>query len=93
MGQGLGLVRHVRADVLDVAYHDVVPADGVPVILLIVPRPLLQIVGSRAVTSWVAVDAHQRAKGFAELYWIDGASHVDLHRQPDVRGAVSACGG
>lgn len=27
----------------------------------------------------MAVDVHQRAKGFAELYVIDGASHVDLY--------------
>ncbi|MGY0021497.1 alpha/beta fold hydrolase [Streptomyces sp. YJ-C3] len=33
-GWGLGSVRHVRTDVLDIAYHDVGPANGVPVILL-----------------------------------------------------------
>lgn len=27
----------------------------------------------------MAVDVHQRAKSFAELYWIEGASHVDLY--------------
>ncbi|MHB9756453.1 alpha/beta fold hydrolase [Streptomyces sp. BYX5S] len=32
--RGLGPLRHVRTDVLDIAYHDVGPADGVPVILL-----------------------------------------------------------
>ncbi|MFI0241366.1 alpha/beta hydrolase [Streptomyces sp. NPDC016845] len=32
-----------------------------------------------SVTSWVAVDVHQRATGPKELYWIDGASHVDLY--------------
>ncbi|MEB3962348.1 alpha/beta hydrolase [Streptomyces kunmingensis] len=32
--QGLGPLRHVRTDVLDIAYHVVGPADGVPVILL-----------------------------------------------------------
>ncbi|MFE7401614.1 alpha/beta fold hydrolase [Streptomyces sp. NPDC057557] len=31
---GLGPVRHTRTDVLDIAYHDVGPADGTPVILL-----------------------------------------------------------
>ncbi|RKT19088.1 hypothetical protein BX285_3539 [Streptomyces sp. 1114.5] len=46
---------------------------------LIGPRPMLQIVGDRAVTSWMAVQAHQRATGPAELYWIEGASHVDLY--------------
>ncbi len=33
-GRGLGPVRHVRTGVLDIAYHDVGPAGGVPVILL-----------------------------------------------------------
>ncbi|MFC5666535.1 alpha/beta hydrolase [Kitasatospora misakiensis] len=46
---------------------------------LIGPRPMLQIVGERAVTSWMAVEAHQRATGPAELHWIGGASHVDLY--------------
>lgn len=32
--EGLGPVRHVRTDILDIAYHVVGPADGVPVILL-----------------------------------------------------------
>lgn len=53
--------------------------DAFHAVPLIGPRPLLQVVGSRAVTSWMAVDVHQRAKGFAELYVIDGASHVDLY--------------
>lgn len=46
---------------------------------LIGPRPMLQIVGERAVTSWMAVEAHQRATGPKELHWIEGASHVDLY--------------
>ncbi|MEU9046157.1 MULTISPECIES: alpha/beta hydrolase [unclassified Kitasatospora] len=46
---------------------------------LIGPRPMLQIVGERAVTSWMAVEAHQRATGPKELYRIEGASHVDLY--------------
>ncbi|WP_151483161.1 alpha/beta fold hydrolase [Streptomyces albicerus] len=32
--RGLGPVRHTRTDVLDIAYHDVGPAHGTPVILL-----------------------------------------------------------
>lgn len=32
--RGLGPVRHVRTDVLDIAYHDIGPARGTPVILL-----------------------------------------------------------
>ncbi|MFJ5036220.1 alpha/beta hydrolase, partial [Streptomyces sp. NPDC088560] len=46
---------------------------------LIGDRPLLQIVGTRAVTSWMAVDIHQRATGPKELHWIENASHVDLY--------------
>ncbi|MFF9623866.1 alpha/beta hydrolase [Streptomyces griseosporeus] len=46
---------------------------------LIGPRPMLQIIGERAVTAWMAVEAHQRATGPKELYRIAGASHVDLY--------------
>lgn len=46
---------------------------------LIGDRPLLQIVGSRAVTSWMAVEVHQRATAPKELHWIEGAGHVDLY--------------
>ncbi|MHC3426662.1 alpha/beta fold hydrolase [Streptomyces sp. DT18] len=31
---GLGPLRHVRTDVLDIAYHDIGPAHGTPVVLL-----------------------------------------------------------
>ncbi|MHB9756426.1 alpha/beta hydrolase [Streptomyces sp. BYX5S] len=53
--------------------------DAFHAVPLIGPRPLLQIVGTRAVTSWMAVDVHQRATGPKQLHWIDGASHVDLY--------------
>jgi len=53
--------------------------DAFHAVPLIAPRPLLQIVGARAVTSWMAVEVHQRATGPKELHWIDGASHVDLY--------------
>ncbi|RSN27891.1 hypothetical protein DMC61_23425 [Amycolatopsis sp. WAC 04169] len=53
--------------------------DAFHAVPLIAPRPLVQIVGSRAVTSWMAVEVHQRATGPKELHWIDGASHVDLY--------------
>ncbi|MER6082307.1 alpha/beta hydrolase [Streptomyces sp. NPDC001833] len=46
---------------------------------LIAPRPVLQVIGERAVTAWMAVEAHQRATGPKELHWIKGASHVDLY--------------
>ncbi|GHH84138.1 hypothetical protein GCM10018781_72820 [Kitasatospora indigofera] len=53
--------------------------DAFHAVPLIGPRPLLQIAGTRAVTSWMAVDVHQRATGPKELHWIQGASHVDLY--------------
>jgi fermentation-respiration switch protein FrsA (DUF1100 family) len=46
---------------------------------LIGPRPLLMVVGTRAVTSWMSVEAFQRAVGPKEICWIDGASHNDLY--------------
>ena len=56
---------------------------------LIAPRPLLMVVGRRAVTSWMAVEAFQQAGGPKELHWIEGASHVDLYdREPHVSAAV-----
>jgi fermentation-respiration switch protein FrsA (DUF1100 family) len=56
------------------AFHDAFTA--VP---LIGPRPVLQIIGERAVTAWMAVEAHQRATGPKEIHWIKDASHVDLY--------------
>lgn len=46
---------------------------------LIGQRSLLMIVGTQAVTSWMSVEAFQRATGSKELHWIDGAGHVDLY--------------
>jgi hypothetical protein len=37
------------------------------------------IVGREAVTSWMSVQAFQRALGPKELRWIDGAVHSDLY--------------
>ena len=57
---------------------------------LIAPRPLLMIVGTEAVTSWMAVEAFQTARSPKELHWIDGAGHVDLYDQEQYVGpAVS----
>ena len=53
--------------------------DAFAPIPLIGQRPLLMIVGSRAVTSWMTVEALRRAAGPREARWIDGASHVDLY--------------
>ncbi|MBD0694616.1 alpha/beta hydrolase [Streptomyces sp. CBMA123] len=61
---------------------------------LIGPRPVLQIVGERAVTAWMAVEAHQRATGPAELHRIPGASHVDLYdRREYIDPAVDTLAG
>ncbi|MFJ3218062.1 alpha/beta hydrolase [Kitasatospora sp. NPDC086801] len=46
---------------------------------LIAPRPLLLVVGREAVTSWMSVQAYQRATGPKELVWIEGAVHTDLY--------------
>jgi fermentation-respiration switch protein FrsA (DUF1100 family) len=53
---------------------------------LIGQRPLLMVVGSRAVTSWMSVEAFQRATGPKELHWVEGASHVDLYDKPQYVG-------
>jgi hypothetical protein len=55
--------------------------DAFALMPLIEQRPLLMIAGTRAVTSWMSVEAFQRATGPKELAWIDGASHVDLYDQ------------
>ncbi|MBE1585973.1 alpha/beta hydrolase [Nonomuraea angiospora] len=53
--------------------------DAFAPIPLIGSRPLLMVVGTRAVTSWMSVEAFQRTIGPKEIHWIDGASHVDLY--------------
>jgi fermentation-respiration switch protein FrsA (DUF1100 family) len=53
---------------------------------LIGPRPILQILGERAVTAWMGIEAHHRATGPARIHWIDGASHVDLYDKQEYIG-------
>ncbi|MEV8288549.1 alpha/beta hydrolase [Streptomyces niveus] len=53
--------------------------DALAPVGLIAPRPLLLIAGREAVTSWMSVEAFQRASGTKELAWIEGASHIDLY--------------
>ena len=60
----------------------------------IAPRPMLLIAGSEAVTSWMSVEAFQKANGSKEFVWIDGASHVDLYdRDQYVKPAVDLLSG
>jgi fermentation-respiration switch protein FrsA (DUF1100 family) len=37
------------------------------------------IVGTRAATSWLSVEAFQKAVDPKEIFWLDGANHVDLY--------------
>lgn len=53
--------------------------DAFASVALIAPRPVLLIVGRAAVTSWMSVEAFQKAYGPKELAWIEDASHVDLY--------------
>ncbi|MEU3854877.1 alpha/beta hydrolase [Streptomyces sp. NPDC029554] len=53
--------------------------DAFALLPLLGRRPLLMIAGTRAVTSWMTVEAFQKAVGPKECHWIDGASHVDLY--------------
>lgn len=47
------------------------------------PRPLLFIVGEKAVSAYFSEDAHKKAKEPKELYVVPGATHVDLYDQPE----------
>ncbi|HEU5032601.1 MAG TPA: alpha/beta hydrolase [Spirillospora sp.] len=84
--EGFAYYRTPRAEhprsaaVLDWTSVDRIAAfDAFASVPLIGPRPLLMIVGTRAVTSWMSVEAYQKATGPKEIHWVDGASHVDLY--------------
>jgi fermentation-respiration switch protein FrsA (DUF1100 family) len=53
--------------------------DAFHAVPLIGRRPLLQVVGREAVTAWMGVEVFQRATGPKELFWVEGATHVDLY--------------
>jgi fermentation-respiration switch protein FrsA (DUF1100 family)/alkylhydroperoxidase/carboxymuconolactone decarboxylase family protein YurZ len=47
------------------------------------PRPLLFIVGERAVSAYFSEDAYSKAAEPKELFVVSGASHVDLYDRPE----------
>jgi fermentation-respiration switch protein FrsA (DUF1100 family) len=53
--------------------------NGFEYIDMVAPRPLLMIVGTKADTKWLAEEAFPKAVEPKELFWIEGASHVDLY--------------
>ncbi|WP_327146017.1 alpha/beta hydrolase [Nocardia sp. NBC_01327] len=60
--------------------------DAFTAVPLIEQRPLLLIVGTRAITSWMSVEAFQKALGPKEIHWIAGAGHVDLYDREQYLG-------
>jgi len=64
--------------------------DGFGFIKMVTPRPLLMIVGTQAATKWMAQAAFPEAVEPKELFWIEGASHVDLYdKEQYVKPAVT----
>jgi fermentation-respiration switch protein FrsA (DUF1100 family) len=53
--------------------------DAFALVPLLGQRPLLSIVGTRAATSWMSVETFQKAVDSKEIFWLDGASHLDLY--------------
>lgn len=47
------------------------------------PRPILFIVGERAVSAYFSEDAYAKAAEPKELFVVPGASHVDLYDRPE----------
>ena len=57
--------------------------NGFSFVDMLAPRPLLMVVGTAAVTRWMGEDAIQRAHAPKELFWIEGATHVELYYKPE----------
>jgi fermentation-respiration switch protein FrsA (DUF1100 family) len=67
--------------------------DSYALMHLIAPRPLLMIAGTRADTAPLSVKAIEKARGLKELFWIDGATHIDLYDKDEyVTPAVAKLG-
>jgi fermentation-respiration switch protein FrsA (DUF1100 family) len=48
------------------------------------------IAGTRAATAYLTSEAIEKAQGPKELFWIDGATHVDLYDKDEyVPGVIS----
>jgi fermentation-respiration switch protein FrsA (DUF1100 family) len=47
------------------------------------PRPLLFIMGEKAVSAYFSEDAYKKASEPKELFVVPGASHVDLYDRPE----------
>ena len=72
-----------------ISVDKIAASDGFAFIDMIAPRPLLMIVGTKAATKWIAEEAFPRAGEPKALFWVEGASHVDLYdREPYVTAAV-----
>ncbi|MFI5618010.1 alpha/beta hydrolase [Streptomyces sp. NPDC051567] len=57
---------------------------------LISPRPLLMIAGTEADTAYFSREAIEKAEEPKELFWIEGATHIDLYdKDPYVPAAVA----
>jgi fermentation-respiration switch protein FrsA (DUF1100 family) len=64
--------------------------DAFRFIALIAPRTLLMIVGREAATSYMTTEAFWNAQEPKELFWIDGATHVDLYDKAEYLPTVVA---
>jgi fermentation-respiration switch protein FrsA (DUF1100 family) len=53
--------------------------DGFQFVSLLAPRPLLVVLGRRAATAANTMRSFENAKEPKALFWVDGASHVDLY--------------
>ncbi|CAG0960553.1 hypothetical protein PHYC_00701 [Phycisphaerales bacterium] len=50
------------------------------------PRPVLFIVGEKAMSAYFSEEAFQKAAEPKELFVVPGATHVDLYDRPEFMG-------